>query len=163
MKSRETWTRWHPSGHSGARLSTSLQNGRVDARHAIWVVRSRTTRHPAAARCTATSVRGAVGVEPTLDQEAGRATVLKTVERLFSRAPGWPRRVPLSSSLGVPCSWLGHAGLPFLPVWQQIWQQVRERTRPCPNSRPLRYVAAIGPSYQSACGSTVISAHMRTP
>jgi hypothetical protein len=33
-----------------------------------------------------------MGVEPTLDQEAGRATVLKTVEQVFRRS-GWPRRV----------------------------------------------------------------------
>ena len=162
MKSRETWTRWHPSGHSGARLSTSLP--KRSSRRSTCNLGCPLVHHQAPGRSTVhCHVRGAVGVEPTLDQEAGRATVLKKVERLFSRAPGWPIRVPLSSSLGVPCSWLGHAGLPFLPVWQQIWQQVRERTRPCPNSRPLRYVAAIGPSHQSACGSTVISAHVRTP
>ena len=32
-----------------------------------------------------------MGVEPTLDQEAGRATVLKTVERLFEPCSRMPQ------------------------------------------------------------------------
>jgi hypothetical protein len=84
-----------------------------------------------------------MGVEPTLDREAGRRTVLKTVERLLRRAPGCPIRVPLSSNVGVPRSWMGSADPQVSPVWQQIWQQIRPRAltltdasspRPSPSS-----------------------------
>jgi hypothetical protein len=75
-----------------------------------------------------TGWRRCMGVEPTLDQEAGRATVLKTVEQVLRRAPGCPRQVTASSNLGYACAWLGRASPPFFPVWQQIWQQLFDPT-----------------------------------
>jgi len=51
---------------------------------------------------------------------AGRATVLKTVERLFSRAPGCPSRVPASSNLEISRPRRRRADPASFPVWQQI-------------------------------------------
>ncbi len=43
-----------------------------------------------------------MGVEPTLDQEAGRATVLKTAVALFQAEPVWPTSYVLNSNAAGP-------------------------------------------------------------
>jgi len=45
-----------------------------------------------------------MGVEPTLDQEAGRATVLKTAQSLFQGAPGQRQQAGFGFRTGSPLS-----------------------------------------------------------
>jgi hypothetical protein len=68
--------------------------------------------------------RRCMGVEPTLDQEAGRATVLKTAWRLFQRVPATAGERDSSSELGPFCSSVTLAAPGLCAVLQQILQQV---------------------------------------
>ena len=65
-----------------------------------------------------------MGVEPTLDQEAGRATVLKTVERVFQRAPDCSRRRQARSESVISFPTVRLVTPAVATVLQQILQHV---------------------------------------
>ena len=68
-----------------------------------------------------------MGVEPTLDQEAGRATVLKAVWTVFFIVSAGPTLRPMNSNVIDACATLSQAYPAFAAIWRQIG---RQKTRP---------------------------------
>jgi hypothetical protein len=65
-----------------------------------------------------------MGVEPTLEQEAGRATVVKTAQTLSLPTPMWSTVRRPNSNVTVACAALSHTTPPFPAGWRQIRRQI---------------------------------------
>jgi hypothetical protein len=81
--------------------------------------------------------RRCMGIEPALDQEAGRATVLKTAQVLCPLASRCPTVRCVSSNVTVACAPLFLVTPRFPAVRRQKWRQIHGRIRSPGESKSL--------------------------